>query len=410
MRSVCGNCAFVFILTAFTWELRGATSEDKDEDHSYHVHFPAESDRHERTFMTWPQYAVWQDDLDAVRTDIAAIAHAIVQFEPVTLIVSPKEYQSARDILDKQIRIMRIPVDDLWARDTLPVFTFLMMKSKTEGSMLELLGIDFNFNGWGKKQKTRAADSAVARKLLSSLKVKRRQAEIVTEGGSLETDGAGTLLVTKSSIINPNRNPGKTKEEIDDELRETLGVKKIIWFKGVAGKDITDAHVDSIVRFVRPGRVIVSRPHPKHNSEDEDVDVWTKSGDEALEVLKAETDARGKKFEIVELFEPDRNKFNIVGDEDSFVSTYVNFYVINGAVIMPKFGDEEADELARKTLEKEFSGRKIIAVNISAVAGGGGGIHCATHELPYLRSSGNGNSVGIISRILTTLVLLMHFS
>lgn len=160
-----------------------------------------------------------------------------------------------------------------------------------------------------------------------------------------------------------------------------LGVKKIIWFEGVKGKDITDAHVDCLVRFVRPGVVILNRPFPG-----QEPDVWSISSDDALEVLKRSTDVDGKSFEIIDLVEPDPNKIIIKGNETTFLSSYANFLIANGCIIMPAFGDEDADLKAKKTLQELFPDRQVISVLISTLASGGGGIHCATHEQPSINN------------------------
>jgi len=348
------------------------------------IRFPAESERHERTFLIWPPpQPIFRgaEYLQNVRVDLVRIAEAILPFEPITFLVSPGDYTEAKTMLPPGVEILQIPVNDLWGRDTIPAFTLTQeMDQSGNGASQEVSGVDFNFNGWGRKQIPHELDAAIGLNLLSEIGVRRRVSKVTAEGGAIETDGAGTLLLTESSIINDNRNQGMSKAEIETELKSFLGVKKIIWVKGVRGEEITDTHVDCLVRFVRPGRVIVSRPHPNGNLSD----CWAQAASEALEVLKESTDARGEKFEIVPLYEPDRNKVEMRCENPAeFVSTYANFYIINGAVVMPKFGDEEADEAAAQVLRKEFPGREIVGVTISALAGGGGGIHCATHDLPY---------------------------
>ncbi|XP_035713542.1 putative agmatine deiminase [Folsomia candida] len=230
------------------------------------IHIPPEWEPHSHTCMVWPASArIWRSSsyLDKVRQDIARIAKAISPYEPVTLIVNPDQVSSAKSAFTttdlKRISIVPMPVDDLWARDTLPVFGIQQDGSSSPGSNT-LVGIDFNFNGWGNKQ-VHTKDAKLAETFLKYYNITRLTSKIVGEGGSLEFDGDGTLLVTESSIFNSNRNPGyKTRRDLELDLISVFGLEKVIWFKGVVNQDITDAHVDSLVRFVRPGVVILNRP------------------------------------------------------------------------------------------------------------------------------------------------------
>ncbi|MFJ6103203.1 agmatine deiminase family protein [Streptomyces sp. NPDC092359] len=328
--------------------------------------FGAEWESHTRTFMSWPALTeVWEEDLRYVRQDIAAIARAVGEYEAVVMMARPDQVAAAQQACGSQVEVIPLPVDDLWARDTVPVFV-------EDGK--QLVGIDFNFNGWGGKQ-AHADDTQVARRLLQKYGIPRERAPLVSEGGSFETDGEGTLLITESSIVNDNRNKGKTRDEIEDELIETLGVEKVVWLAGVRGEDITDAHVDSLVRFTAPGVVLLDQAFPGSPP-----DSWSRSADQARSVLEKATDARGRRFEIVDLPQPDLDR--ITGEGDDFVSTYANFYVANDSVFMPQFGDRKADDRARSILREHFPGRDVVRVRIDTIASGGGGIHCATHDQP----------------------------
>ncbi|GEB58104.1 agmatine deiminase family protein [Streptomyces gardneri] len=329
-------------------------------------HFGAEWDSHTRTFMSWPALAsVWEDDLPYVREDIARIARAIGEYEEVVMMARPEQVAAAQRACGRQVEVIPLAVDDLWARDTVPVFV------EDDG---KLLGVDFNFNGWGNKQE-HTNDAQVGRKLLARYGIPREQAPLVAEGGSFETDGEGTLLVTESSIVNDNRNRGKSRDQIEDELIETLGVEKVVWLAGVRGEDITDAHVDSLVRFTAPGVVLLDQAFPGTPA-----DSWSRSADQARAVLSKATDARGRRFEIVDLPQPDLDR--ITGEGDDFVSTYANFYVANDSVFMPKFGDKKADARAKAILGEHFPDRDVVQLQIDTIASGGGGIHCATHDQP----------------------------
>ncbi|MDV9197522.1 agmatine deiminase family protein [Streptomyces sp. NBC_01362] len=326
----------------------------------------AEWESHARTFMSWPALeSVWGEDLRYVREDIARIAHAVAEYEYVVMLARPDQQKAAQKACGRDVEVVPLAVDDLWARDTVPVFV------EDDG---KVTGIDFNFNGWGNKQQ-HTNDARVGRTLLTAYDIPRSKAPLIAEGGSFETDGEGTLLITESSIVNDNRNPGKSRDRIEAELKQTLGVKKVIWLAGVRGQDITDAHVDSLVRFTAPGVVLLDRAHP-----DTPADSWSRAADQAKSVLSRATDAKGRPFEIIDLPQPDL--YEITGEGDDFVSTYANFYVANDSVFIPGFGDRKSDKRAKSILREHFPGRDIVQINIDTIASGGGGIHCSTHDEP----------------------------
>lgn len=301
----------------------------------------AEWESHELTVMSWPTALIWGRDVRDVRDDIAGLARAIAEFEPVIMLASPGEEKAAASACGSEVEVVVVPVDDLWARDTVPVFV-----EGPDG----LSGVDFSFNGWGDKQE-HPNDGRVARRVLTEFNIPRISTDLVSEGGSFETDGLGTLMVTESSIVNDNRNPGLSRD------------------------DITDAHVDSLARFTAPGVVLLDTPGPGAPE-----DVWSRSTAQARSVLAEATDASGGRFEVIDLPQPDFDE--IRGGGDDFLSSYVNFYVGNGAVYLPEFGDRRADDRAQGILREQFPGREIVPVTIDTIASGGRGIHCATHDLP----------------------------
>ncbi|MFG2917674.1 agmatine/peptidylarginine deiminase [Kitasatospora sp. NPDC048298] len=325
-----------------------------------------EWEKHERTFMAWPASEnVWGEQLGAVRRDIASVARAIGEREPVVLLVRPGQEASARNACGSAVELLSVPVDDLWARDTVPVFV-------EEGGRVR--GVDFNFSGWGGKQE-HTNDGRIARAVLEKYGIERVETPVTAEGGSFETDGEGTLLVTESSVVNDNRNPGRTREEIEAELKRVLGLTKVIWLAGVKGKDITDAHVDCLARYAAPGVVLLDRAFPGTPP-----DVWSRSADQARAVLAEATDAAGRKLRVIEISQPDPDR--ITGRGDAFVSSYMNFYIGNKGVYLPKFGDARADGHAQEVFKEQFPDREIVPLSIDTIAGGGGGIHCATHDQP----------------------------
>ncbi|MBT2506090.1 agmatine deiminase family protein [Streptomyces sp. ISL-98] len=331
-------------------------------------HMPAETQRHERTYMAWPPLdSEWEEWAEDVQADIARIARSIAEFEPVVLLAAPEEVKAARRACGSGVEVIQVPVDDLWMRDTGPTFV-----TRRRG----LQGIDFHFNGWGGKQE-HDRDGQVARSALTREGVPRIDAPLTAEGGSLEVDGHGTLLVTESSLVNGNRNPGKSRDEIEAALKNLLGVTTVIWLKGVRGKDITDCHVDALARFAEDGVVLLSRP-----PEGAGPDVWTRAYDQARGVLETATDARGRKLELVNLPEPDPSELGRRGPD--FLGSYANFYAVNDAVIIPRFGDRKADRNAASIIGELHPGRKVVQVQIDTVAEGGGGIHCATQQQPGL--------------------------
>ncbi|KAF9111338.1 hypothetical protein BGX30_007632, partial [Mortierella sp. GBA39] len=317
------------------------------------LHIPPEWDLHQSTFMSWP--TGWGSLNNKVQLDIARVAKTISQFEPVQMLTPPSHVNQAKAMLGSdQIVIVPMPVDDLWARDTLPLF---LSDDK------ELVGVKYNFNGWGGKQYHKN-DGRVASSVLDYLNITGFRSELIAEGGSIETDGEGTLLMTESSIVNKNRNPGMSRSQIEQVYKDELGINKIIWVKGVKDHDITDSHIDSLARFVAPGVVLVSRPFPAPK-DDKESQVWIGQYEQAMSVLRKATDAKGRCLKIIELPEPNPDKIRQLppGDikrcktigldcKNGGLTSYVNFYIANGGIAMPEFGDHEADRHARDIVQK----------------------------------------------------------
>jgi agmatine deiminase len=232
--------------------------------------------------------------------------------------------------------------------------------------------IDFNFNGWGGKQ-THINDEMVAAFMAETAGVSLISTELILEGGSIEVDGDGTALMTESSVLNENRNPDWSKAEVEAELNELLGIKKIIWLPGAKGQDITDAHIDFYARFVRPG-VVLAGFEPDPNYPDHEI---TKAN---IALLKNSTDAQGRKLEVHVINGPSKIRDKYANDE--FAAGYINYYVCNGGIIMSEFGDALADQAAKNTLQKLYPTRKIVQVNTDGISAGGGGIHCVTQQEP----------------------------
>jgi agmatine deiminase len=328
-------------------------------------HMPMEDAPHERTFMQWPNSLDVYDtpSLRAVQADIARVANAISAFEPVVMLASSVYAKQARAKLGANVEIWDIPTDDLWCRDSGPTFV-RNAKGKLAVSHLR-------FNGWGNKQPHRN-DGKIAAAIAKRLGLPLLSTGLIGEQGGVEHDGAGTLLAHASCWVNPNRNRG-SEAEIGQKLLSALGGKKMIWAPGIKGADITDYHIDALARFVGPGKIVIQIG----DTIDTD-DPWSVSAHETLEVLKQQTDAAGRKLEIVTLPDP----YEIRSHKADFVSSYVNYYVCNGAVICAEFGDKDADTKAQNLLAQLYPGREIVALNIDAIGESGGGIHCATQQQP----------------------------
>jgi len=327
---------------------------------------PDEGGAHAATWMAFgPSEEIWGGKLlPVVRENLAGIAKAIAAHEPVKMLVREEDHDIAARLCGAAVELVPQPVDDLWMRDTGPVFV--------KGPAGQLGAVGFNFNGWGNKQE-HEQDAEVAAFVAHRAGATLLETRLVLEGGGIEVDGEGTAIITQSCVLNANRNPGLSKAQCEAELSRLLGVRKIIWLPGIAGKDITDGHTDFYARFTSPG-VVVAGLDPDPSSYDHAV---TKRH---LEILRKSTDAKGRPLKVVVLQGPTtvRRKY----ENDQFAAGYINFYVCNRAVIAPEFGDSKADRNTRDVLVDLFPGRDVIQLNIDGVAAGGGGIHCTTQQQP----------------------------
>ena len=330
---------------------------------------PLDSTPHTRTWMAWPDSkAIYGRKLAGMQADIALIANTIADYEPVYLLANAASVTTAkRACINPNVTVIgSIPIDDCWMRDSGPIF-------RTNGSG-GLNAVGLNFNGWGNKQ-THANDALVAGRVAAYVGVGFTAAGFVSEGGAIETDGAGTLMATKSSIINSNRNPNMTQAQIEAAMEAAYGASEVIWFTGIVGQDITDDHVDATSRFLAPGAGLVQTPNPA-----DPADIWSKDEQQQYNTLSAADDAAGDRIEVTALKSPDYNL--IRATSVNFVDSYANYYVCNGAVISAQFGDATADANAAAVLASLFPDRDIIQLNIDNLGNQGGGIHCVTQPQP----------------------------
>ncbi|MGW4632266.1 agmatine deiminase family protein [Nocardia sp. NPDC004415] len=353
------------VLGSVLWTGCDDSSRDEPDDGRAWL-MPDEAHPHQRTWMAFAaDEHIWGAHLvPEVQRNLATIATTIARYEPVAMLVRPTDQALAQSLIGTaNVELIPTDLDDLWMRDTGPVF---VRSGNTRA------GVDFNFNGWGDKQQHRA-DAKVAQFVTARAGVETRHTDLVLEGGALEVDGEGTAIITESCVLNSNRNPGWSKRDVEEELDYLLGIEKVIWLPGIAGHDITDGHTDFYARFTGPG-VVVAGLDNDPDSFDHDV---TRRH---LDILRAATDARGRPLRVEVLAGPStvRERF----ENDDFAAGYINFYVCNGAVIAPEFGDPAADGATAATLTRLFPGRDVVQINIDGIAAGGGGIHCTTQQEP----------------------------
>ncbi|MDO8064565.1 agmatine/peptidylarginine deiminase [Janthinobacterium sp. SUN206] len=327
---------------------------------------PDEAEAHKATWMAYgASNAVWtRAQVPQVQLALVRIANAITAYEPVNMLVRPAELATARQLLDARVNLIPAEMDDVWMRDTGPVFV-----RKPNG---ERAGVKFNFNGWGNKQQS-GKDGQVADVVAAQAKVPLLATRLVLEGGALEVDGKGTAIITESCVLNSNRNPGWSKADCEAELGRLLGIRKVIWLPGIKNQDITDAHTDFYARFVRPGVVAAHR------------EMDTASYDYALtrrhlEILRGATDADNRPLQIVVIDGPE--KIRPGNNPNTFAAGYINYYATSSAIFLPEFGDAQADASARVQYAQLYPGRAVIQINIDPIAAGGGGIHCTTQQEP----------------------------
>ncbi len=319
--------------------------------------FPAEWARHERTLMQFPPPQNWQRrDLDDARQEWAETANTISEFEPVTMAVRPGDRAEAERLLSREIELIEMPLNDAWSRDSGPMIV------RNRSGARRVAG--FNFNGWGRKFPPYRDDQRAKGHFAAHLDMPMYVSDLTTEGGALHMDGDGTILTTEESLLHTNRNPGWSKAEVEAELLAQLGAEKVIWVpSGLTPDPITDGHIDGIAAFAAPGVVLL---HTIHDTNDPNTAITAA----AKHVLENATDARGRRFEIIEV------------PLTSFDVVHMNFYICNGAVIVPISGRASEDDEPLGIIQDAFPTRAVIGVSGVMIGGGGGGVHCITQQVP----------------------------
>ena len=326
---------------------------------------PAEWAPHAATYMEWPtRLDLWGDLFADAKRDYAEVANAIAGFEPVVMVANPEQVDEARRHLSDGVEILPIPIDDSWMRDNGPVFV-------TDGRGRVAL-IHFRFNSWGGKFLPYDRDAEVPRHVASHLGMRRYEAPMVLEGGSFFVDGEGTLLTTEQCLLNPNRNPQMTREQIEQTLRDYLGVRHILWLgDGIVGDD-TDGHIDDLARFVDPSTVVTVL---EGNRRDENYDRLQAN----YERLRRMTDQDGRALRLVTLPMPEP----VFYEGQRLPASYANFYIANGVVLVPVF-DDPYDAAALRTLQELFPQRRVVGINARAMVWGLGAFHCVTQQQPAI--------------------------
>ncbi len=352
---------------------------------------PAEFEPHAGCWMAWPQRPDnWRHGAEPAQRAFAAVAEAVAACEPVTVGAADEQFERARELLAPEVRVVELASDDAWMRDIGPTFL--------TGPDPGLRGVDWRFNAWGGLYADWARDERAAAKVLEVERAARYRAPLVLEGGSIHVDGEGTVLTTEECLLNPNRNPSLSREDIERALCEYLGASKVIWLGRGVPCDETDGHVDNLACFVAPGKVLLSvcedAGDPMHEV-----------GEDALRRLRSARDAAGRELEVLTL--PVPGPLHIEAGEaegvtprpgthprragDRLAASYVNFYPANSRVVFPLL-DERFDEHAAEVLAGCFPERDVLGVPAREILLGGGNVHCITQQVPST-ASGGGASV-----------------
>ena len=376
---------------------------------------PAEYEPQEACVMIWPyRPGSWSHGAVKARQVFRKIIYEIATCEDVYVLVGENQLPSAKEMLledtkieddflnvdskdadglcdiKSHIHIIQCENDDAWARDT--GATIVVSEDGTNR-----LGINWRFNGWGGDYNGLYAsfdrDQQVAKNMCSALNIPcTKQMDFVLEGGSIHVDGEGTLITTEECLLSPGRNPQMSREDIEQTLKDTLGVSKIIWIPEGIYNDETDGHVDNMCAFTRPGQVVLAWT-------DDESDPQYNRSKKAYDIISNSRDAKGRKIEVVKLPIPhspilitqdDLTGYEFEEGEDTrelgerLAASYVNFYIANDRILLPQF-DDINDEQAVKILEKCFPDRKIVPIYARDILTGGGNIHCITQQVPAVK-------------------------
>jgi agmatine deiminase len=335
---------------------------------------PAEWEPHEATWLSWPHNLdSWPGVFAGVEPAMTAFVRALAECEPIHInVLDAAHERHVRALLAKaappeRLHLHRIPTNDAWCRDHGAILV-------TRAGAEPRLAVDFDYNAWGGKYPPFDRDQLVGRQMAEALRIPRfARPDIVLEGGSIEVNGAGALLTTEQCLLNPNRNPSLSRDDIERVLRGSFGVTEILWLgDGIEGDD-TDGHIDDLTRFIAPGSVVTVMEPNKADKNHEPL--------EANRRRLAELDVAGRPLDVVELPMPQPQYL----EEQRLPASYANFYVANGAVLVPVFGCKQ-DAAACSILADCFPGRHVVPVDCRVLVAGLGTLHCLTQQLPAVPS------------------------
>lgn len=338
---------------------------------------PAEWHQHTGTLLCWPiNRETWPDDrLARVEKVYLNIIEALLESEPIHLLIHNESTRrrvlkmlKSANISSDSIIFHQHPSNDVWARDYGPVY----VKGESNATAI----VNWDYNSWGGKYPPFDSDNKVPELLAKRFNQKIFNPGIVLEGGSIDTNGTGVILTTESVLLNPNRNPGYSKGDIEMYLKEYLGHEHVVWLKGGLAGDDTDGHIDDISRFVSENTIVTALP-------DDPKDINYGVLKRNCEILESAENHLGGKFEIITIPMPQTKIEGTTVDGSEYVpASYANFYIANEVVLLPLY-DERYDEQVKNLFRQLFPDRKIVCINCADLVWGQGGIHCITQQIYY---------------------------
>jgi len=330
---------------------------------------PGEFEAHAETIMCWPaRESIYKGHIADAEKAHAAVANTIAAFEPLTLLVTPASVSSAQKLCSSSVEMITLDMDDAWFRDTGPIYT----KDYYPSGEVEVVATDWEFNGWGGKFRPFDRDASLARRFAELRSHKLEPVPVVLEGGSITGNGAGLLVTTEQCLLNPNRNPGLTRAELESTVLGRLGAELMLWLPhGLALDFDTDGHVDNVAAFVNQGTLMLQMC--SDSSEPDHVRLI-----ENRTIAENFIDANQLQIEIVEI-----PVLPFMGSgADRLVVPYLNFYIGNGFVLVPVAG-QRTDDAMLGIIRQVFTDREVIGLEVGEIlAVGGGGIHCITQQIP----------------------------
>ncbi len=326
---------------------------------------PPEWGRHAGTWLAWPAAReLWLEALPEAQRELVGLCRSIALGERLRVLVTDEAAcdEAAAALIGLPVDFHRIPYGDIWLRDIAPLFL--------KNARGELGSVRFRFNGWGGKY-VLPHDEDVARRITEAAAVKGFSSKLVLEGGAVEVDGAGTCLTTRQCLQNVNRNPGLSEQELERQLGEALGVRRVVWLDEGLQNDHTDGHIDTLARFVREGVVVCMEPSDNDDPNDRVLR-------EIARALGKAKDAEGRALRVVTVPSPGRVRSRA---GELMPASYMNFYIANRTVIVPTYGARHDDDAVR-IIAGLFEDRRTVGMSAKTILEGGGAFHCITQQEP----------------------------